>query len=150
MGLRSPRRYPTYVSIRLLTRRRWYSGDSGDRGRKYHVLDVQAVGIRHVQLGLGGANALVRLRVELGDHIGRLGGILARVNGLVHDLEHADVVVCLVGVDAVGHPLEELEGALVVFLVVELWVFDALSLLLVHLMFAGDIHPGREGNVRGR
>lgn len=44
---------------------------------------------------------------------------LVPVQGLIHDLQHADVAVFVLGVDDVGDPLEPLYGTAIVVVVIE-------------------------------
>lgn len=67
-----------------------------------------------------------RRRVEVRDHIGSQVRVVARVDGLVHHLEHEHAAVVAVGVDPLRHPLEELVGPLVVVGRVEAGIIDTL------------------------
>ena len=123
--------------------RRQVAGRVARPPRLAHVHDVELVLGRHPQALLPVADARPRGRVEVLDHVGRLARELARVHGLVHDLQRVDVAVVLVLVDALGHPLEELVGALEVGLRVEAGVGGALidrqTLALVTTWPAGGL-----------
>ena len=76
-----------------------------------HHLDVEGFLGGDVKFCFGGSDALDGGWVVLASE-GRGGAVVASF-GFVEDFEHADAAVVGVGVDDVGHPFEELVGALV-------------------------------------
>lgn len=96
-----------------------------------HELDVQTLVVRDTQAALGIADAVPCKRIVGVNHVGRLTGEIARVNGFIDDFEHADRSVGCVGMDALSHPLQEVGCSPIVVLGIETWLRDTLVTTLL-------------------